>query len=208
MGQVRNIKSVVCISIRDSDIITIQRLGIIQCFRAKQNLQGKCNSKSLVQALQRWQQSKGGDDSMARSLNKVELIGNLAKDAELRTTPQGVSVCSFVVVTDRNWTTDSGEKKEQVDFHRVIAWNKLAELCERFLKKGNKVYVSGRISNRSYEKDGEQKQITEIVIDDMILLNSQQRTAEQAAAKPATPTQPIQPVQGTIQPTKEEWNKE
>ncbi len=110
---------------------------------------------------------------MARSLNRVQLIGNLTRDPELRYTPNGTAVCSFSIATNRNWTTDTGEKKEEAEFHRIVAWNKLAELCSQFLTKGRKVYVEGRLSTRSWNaQDGTQKQTTEIVINDMILLDS------------------------------------
>lgn len=115
---------------------------------------------------------------MARSLNKVELIGNLTRDPELRYTPSGTVVCSFSIATNRNWTTDTGEKKEEADFHRIVAWNKLAELCSQFLTKGRKVYVEGRLTTRSWTaQDGTQKQTTEVIINDMILLDSR-RTGE------------------------------
>ena len=83
---------------------------------------------------------------MARSLNKVMLIGNLTRDPEMRYTPQGTAVCTFGVATNRSWTTESGEKKEDAEFHNVVAWNKLAEICTQLLKKGRKVYVEGRLS--------------------------------------------------------------
>lgn len=124
---------------------------------------------------------------MARSLNRVQLIGNLTRDPELRYTPNGNAVCSFGIATNRSWTTDAGEKREEVDFHNIIAWNKLGELCSQFLVKGRKVYVEGRLSTRSWTgQDGQQKQRTEIVIDDMILLDSKfQGSASNAAgAKP------------------------
>ncbi len=109
---------------------------------------------------------------MARSLNKVQLIGNLTRDPELRYTPNGNAVCSFSIATNRNWTTDSGEKREEVDFHRIIAWNKLGELCSQFLVKGRKVYVEGRLTTRSWTgQDGAQKSTTEVIINDMILLD-------------------------------------
>ena len=115
---------------------------------------------------------------MARSLNKVQLIGNLTRDPELRYTPTGTAVCSFSVATNRSWTTDSGEKKEETDFHRVVAWNKLAELCSQLLSKGRKVYVEGRLANRKYTgQDGQEKQITEIVIEDMLVLDSKRPEA-------------------------------
>jgi len=113
---------------------------------------------------------------MARSLNRVQLIGNLTRDPELRYTPSGTAVCSFSIATNRSWTTDTGEKHEEADFHRIIAWNKLAELCSQFLLKGRKVYVEGRLSTRSYNaQDGTPKSITEIVISDMILLDSRRQ---------------------------------
>lgn len=108
-----------------------------------------------------------------KSLNKVQLIGNLTRDPELKYTGTGMAVCSFTVATNRSWTTDTGEKKEEADFTRIIAWNKLAEICGQLLKKGRKVYVEGRLSNRNYQdKDGQTKYITEVVINDMILLDS------------------------------------
>lgn len=110
---------------------------------------------------------------MARSLNKVELIGNLTRDPELRYTPQGTPVCSFGLATNRSWTTDSGEKKEEAEFHRIVAWNKLGELCSQLLTKGRKIYVEGRLANRSWTgQDGAQRNITEIIINDMIILDS------------------------------------
>jgi single-strand DNA-binding protein len=112
---------------------------------------------------------------MARSLNKVELIGNLTRDPELRYTPSGAAVCTFGLATNRQWTTDNGEKKEDVEFHKVVAWNKLAELCGQLLAKGRKVYVEGRLQTRKWTgQDGAEKQTTEIVINDMIILDSRQ----------------------------------
>ena len=116
---------------------------------------------------------------MPKSLNRVQLIGNLTRDPELRYTPSGTAVCSFSIATNRNWTTDQGEKKEEVEFHRIVAWNKLAELCSQFLTKGRKVYVEGRLTTRQWNaQDGTQKQTTEIIINDMILLDNR-RTGEQ-----------------------------
>lgn len=125
---------------------------------------------------------------MARSLNRVQLIGNLTRDPELRYTPSGTAVCSFSLATNRSWTTDSGEKHEEADFHRIVAWNKLAELCSQFLVKGRKVYVEGRLSTRNWTaQDGAQRTTTEVVIDDMILLDSRRQTEEQTAQPKAEP---------------------
>jgi single-strand DNA-binding protein len=107
-----------------------------------------------------------------RSWNRVELIGNLTRDPELRYTPQGTAVATFSIATNRTFISD-GERKEEADFHRIVAWSKLAELCSQLLKKGNRVFVSGRLQNRNWEgQDGVQKNTTEIVIEDMILLTS------------------------------------
>jgi single-strand DNA-binding protein len=121
---------------------------------------------------------------MARSLNRVQLIGNLTRDPELRYTPSGTAVCSFSIATNRAWTTDTGEKHEEAEFHRIVAWNKLAELCSQFLTKGRKVFLEGRLSTRSYNaQDGTAKSITEIVISDMILLDSRRQESSQEDEK-------------------------
>lgn len=106
----------------------------------------------------------------SRSWNRVELIGNLTRDPELRYTPSGAAVCTFGLATNRTYVTE-GERKEEVDFHRLVAWNKLAELCNQLLKKGTKVFISGRLQTRTWVgQDGVQRQTTEIVVEDMILL--------------------------------------
>ncbi|HLD41757.1 MAG TPA: single-stranded DNA-binding protein, partial [archaeon] len=108
-----------------------------------------------------------------RSLNKVQLIGNLTRDPELRYTPSGTAVCTFGLATNRSWTTQSGETKEETEFHRIVSWNKLAELCSQLLSKGRKIYVEGRLSTRTWTaQDNTQRTTTEIVIEDMIILDS------------------------------------
>ena len=110
---------------------------------------------------------------MAKSLNKVQLIGNLTRDPELKYTPQGTAVCTFGVATNRQWTTESGDKKDEADFHRIVSWSKLAEICAQLLKKGRKVYLEGRLQTRNWEtQDGDKRSTTEVVITDMILLDS------------------------------------
>lgn len=108
----------------------------------------------------------------ARSVNKVILIGNLTRDPELRYTPQGTPVASFGLATNREWTVD-GVKKEAADFHNVVAWNKLGELCAQLLAKGSKTYVEGRLQTRDWvDGDGNKRYKTEVVIDEMIVLVS------------------------------------
>ncbi len=116
-----------------------------------------------------------------KSLNKVMLIGNVTRDPELRYTPQGNAVATFGLATNRSWKTESGEIREEAEFHRLVAWNKLAELCSQLITKGRKIYVEGRLQTRTFTgSDNAQHTITEIVIDDMILLDS--RMAGQGGA--------------------------
>lgn len=108
----------------------------------------------------------------SRSLNKVILIGNLTRDPELKYTPTGTPVCSFGLATNRNWTTSDGQQKEEVQYHRIVAWQKLAELCAKLLTKGKKVYLEGRITYRTFTaKDGQERSVAEIVLDDFIVFN-------------------------------------
>lgn len=109
----------------------------------------------------------------SRCLNRVMLIGNLTRDPELRYTPAGMAVVSFGLATNRVWITKQGEKKEDAQFHRIVAWNKLAELCSQLLAKGRRIYVEGRIQYREIvDSANVRKQVSEIVIDDMIILDN------------------------------------
>ena len=113
---------------------------------------------------------------MARSVNKVILIGNLTRDPELRYTPQGHAVCTFGIATNREWISN-GEKQEAADFHNIVSWNKLAELCSQLLSKGAKTFVEGRLQTRSWEgDDGVKRYKTEIVINEMVVLSSKRGT--------------------------------
>jgi len=148
----------------------------------------------------------------ARSLNKVMLIGNLTRDPELRYTPQGTAVCTMGLATNRSWTTDSGEKREETEFHRIVAWNKLAELCSQLLFKGRRIYVEGRLQTRQWTgQDGAARQATEIVIEDMLVLDSRRQGEEvqyeeaPAAVEPVVPE--AIPVQTAPEPSVEEIKK-
>lgn len=106
-----------------------------------------------------------------RSMNKVMLIGHLASDPEARQTKTGKTVVNFPLATNRDWYTTEGEKRQEADFHRIIAWQKLGEICCKYIRKGSGVLVEGRISNRSYEdKTGNRKYITEIIADGINIL--------------------------------------
>ena len=108
---------------------------------------------------------------MAGSVNKVILVGNLGKDPELRSTPQGTQVARFSVATTESWKDRSGQRQEKTEWHNVVAWDKLATICGEYLQKGKLVYVEGRIQSRSYDdKDGQKKYITEIKADNVTML--------------------------------------
>ena len=109
-----------------------------------------------------------------RSLNKVLLIGNLTRDPNLRYTPNGAAVCSFGIATNRSWAgADGGDKQERVEFHNIVAWAKLGEICGQLLHKGDKVFVEGRLQTREWKsEDNQSRRTTEVVIDNMILLRS------------------------------------
>jgi single-strand DNA-binding protein len=110
---------------------------------------------------------------MAKSLNKVMLIGNLGKDPELRYTPSGVAVATFSIATNESWKDQDGNTQERTEWHNIVAWRKLAEICGEYLKKGKKVYIEGRIQTRSYDdkNTGAKKYMTEIVADNLIMLD-------------------------------------
>ena len=109
---------------------------------------------------------------MARSFNQVILVGNMARDPELRTIPSGQSVANFAVATNRVWQNQDGQQEEQADFHNIVAWGKLAELAQQYLAKGRKVMVVGRLQTRSWEgDDGKKNYRTEVVANDISFLD-------------------------------------
>jgi single-strand DNA-binding protein len=105
-----------------------------------------------------------------RSVNKIILVGNVAADPEVRQTQKGTTVATFPVATSRDFTSN-GDKKRVTDFHRVVAWGKLGEICRKHLEKGKAVYVEGMVLNRAYEKDGERRYLTEIRADEINMLS-------------------------------------
>lgn len=119
----------------------------------------------------------------SRSLNKVLLIGNLTRDPELRYTPQGTPVCTFGLATNRSWQPSAGgERQEETEFHRIVAWNKLAELCAELLFKGRKVFVEGRVQTRNWtDAQGQERTTVEVVIDNMIVLDNKHKDGQEDA---------------------------
>lgn len=104
-------------------------------------------------------------------INKAILIGNLGRDPEIRYTPGGLAITNFSIATSDSWQDkDSGEKKERTEWHRIVAFGKLGEICGKYLTKGRQVYIEGRIQTRQWEKDGVTRYTTEIVANDMKML--------------------------------------
>lgn len=127
-------------------------------------------------------------------LNKVMIIGRLTRDPELRTTPNGASVCQIGLATNFVYTNQqSGQKVEQVEYHTVVLWRKLAEIANQYLKKGRRIYIEGRLQTRSWDgKDGVKRNRTEIVADNMIMLDGGQGGSSSSAnTAPAADEQPF-----------------
>ncbi|MBI4232627.1 single-stranded DNA-binding protein [Candidatus Peregrinibacteria bacterium] len=114
-----------------------------------------------------------------RSINKVIIIGNLTRDPEMRQTPNGQNVTTFGIATNREWMTKEGDRKKSAEFHECVAWANLADICQKFLKKGNLVYIEGYLKTRSWDsQEGIKKFKTEIVVKDMIRLEKRAGTDE------------------------------
>ncbi len=148
---------------------------------------------------------------MASSLNKAQIIGNLTRDPEVRQTPNGQTVATIGVASNRKWKNKAGEPQEEVEFHNIVVWGRLAEICQQYLKKGGKVYFEGRLKTRNWEDpDGKKNYRTEIVAENMIMLDSRgaggaplQAAAAQPAVEPAAA--PAEPAAGeTPSPVEEE----
>lgn len=134
---------------------------------------------------------------MARGVNKVILIGNLGKDPEVQNFDKGVKKASFSLATTETYRNRDGQDIEQTEWHNIILWRGLAEVAEKYLKKGSQVYIEGRIRSRSYEKDGVKRFITEIEGDTLNMLGGRASSDAQGQAAPASPqehTNPAPPV--------------
>jgi len=111
-------------------------------------------------------------------LNKVMLIGRVTQDPEVRTTPSGIAVTSFGLATNLYWNDQSGQRQEKVEFHNIVAWRKLAEICGQYLHKGSKIYLEGRLQTSSWDdQSGNKRYRTEVVADNMIMLDRKSDSA-------------------------------
>lgn len=122
----------------------------------------------------------GNEGDIVRGLNKVMVIGNVGRDPEMRYIPSGKPVTSFSVATSRSWTNAEGERCEETEWFNVVAWGNLAEICKQHLRKGQQVYVEGRLQTRSWEDhDGRKRFRTELVAGEMIMLGKRGDLAEE-----------------------------
>jgi single-strand DNA-binding protein len=112
---------------------------------------------------------------MAKDLNKVMLTGHLGADPEMRYTPQGSAVTTFRVASGRTWKSADGTQHDDTEWFRIVAWDKLGEICNQYLTKGTRVYIEGRLQTRKWQdKDGQDRYMTEVIASDMIILSSKQ----------------------------------
>lgn len=117
------------------------------------------------------------------SLNKVMIIGRLGQDPELKYTPGGAAVCNFSIATSESWTDKSGQKQEKTEWHRIVVWGKLAELCNQYLGKGRQAFVEGKLQTRAWEdKEGQKRYTTEIMANTVQFLDSKQTGSTGAVA--------------------------
>jgi single-strand DNA-binding protein len=127
---------------------------------------------------------KTGKEMASRSLNRATLIGNIGKDPELRKTPQGTSVCTIRLATTEVFKGKNGEWQEATDWHSVVLWDRLAEIASNMLKKSDRIFVEGKIRTRTFDKDGQRKHFTEIIAQNMIILDKKVRDTEDSEAEP------------------------
>ncbi len=121
-------------------------------------------------------------------VNKAIIIGNLGRDPETRYTPDGTAVTNFSIATSESWTDkNSGEKKEKTEWHKIVAWRRLGEICGEYLSKGSKVYIEGKLQTRSWEQDGVTKYITEIVAQTVQFLSEKKRSDSGGYPEPPAP---------------------
>ena len=122
-----------------------------------------------------------------KSLNKVQLIGHLGKNPEVRYTASGSAVANFSIATNESWIGKDGQKNEKTEWHNIVAWGKLGEICGEYLTKGKQVYIEGRITTRSWDdRDGNKRYTTEVKADNMIMLGgggSSNLSAESSVAE-------------------------
>jgi single-strand DNA-binding protein len=122
-------------------------------------------------------------------VNKVILVGNLGSDPDMKYTPSGQAVCEFSLATSESWNDKNGQKQEKTEWHRIVVWGKRAEVCSKFLSKGRQAFIEGRITTRTWEKDGQKHYKTEIVANDVQFLGGGKGAGGERRTDPA-PAEP------------------
>lgn len=121
---------------------------------------------------------------MSRSVNKVLLLGNLGSDPELRSTQNGTRVATISLATNERWKDSNGNQQERTEWHRLVLWRGLAEVANKYLRKGDPIYVEGKIQTRTWEKNGETRYTTEINVQELVMLGSKEGGEQQRSARP------------------------
>jgi single-strand DNA-binding protein len=112
---------------------------------------------------------------MANGVNKVILVGNLGNDPEMRHTPSGAGVCEFRLATGESWNDKNGQRQERTEWHRIVVWGKMADICSKYLSKGRQVYVEGRLQTRTWDdKEGNKRYMTEVVANEIKFLGNKE----------------------------------
>lgn len=121
------------------------------------------------------------------SVNRVILLGRLGKDPELKSTPSGQAVCNFSIATDRTWKDKEGEKQKATTWHNMVAWGKIAEVINQYCKKGQQLYIEGRIDNRTYEQDGVKKYASDVVVENFRFISGNSDNGTSPTASEGSP---------------------
>ena len=135
------------------------------------------------------------------NLNKAMIIGNLARDPDVKTIPSGATVATFSVATNFVWNDAQGQKQERVEFHNIVAWRKLGEICGQYLHKGSKVFIEGRLQTRDWTgQDGVKRYRTEIIAENMIMLDRAGSAGRSSGFNEQPPTPSSEPIINSNEP--------
>lgn len=138
------------------------------------------------------------------SVNKVILIGNVGKDPEIRHLDSGVAVANFTLATSESYNAKNGERVTNTEWHNIVMWRGLADVVEKYVKKGSRLFIEGKITSRQYEKDGQTKYFTEIVANNMVMLDSKGSTGNSGNGGNANTTTTTEPKPTAEKPTSDD----
>lgn len=134
-------------------------------------------------------------------LNRVQLIGNVTRDVEIKNTPTGKTVATFSVATNQQWKDAAGNVQKRAEYHNIVAWGKLAEICHQYVTKGMKIYAEGGLQTRKWEsQDGQMHTRTEVILENMIMLSQRPQNVHANPEAPQPPTEPVVDPAGYVNP--------